>query len=164
MSDHPALDFQNLSEDQVIYILEHHHFKKLTPIEIWTILTSVDCFEKHSVKPCIGLSKQYLYKLLQPDGRLGKKSTRLAKYRVERNLAIGDLWLASKRARIEELTTLYTQTKDIDMKRKLLNDIKNEIGEEQWQAAIAKSGKTTVNVNVQDEIIKRLFEPNTPTD
>ena len=70
--------------------------------------------------------------------------------------ALLDEALANKRVRIKELTKLYHQDTNIEQKRKILRDIKDEVGESAWQEALEKSGKAQITLTLQDEM-KQYF-------
>ena len=71
---------------------------------------------------------------------------------------INDILFADKRSRIKELTKIINNP-DTAIKDKIaaLKAIKDEVGEDKYLEAIGKSGTTTTNINIQDELLKRLF-------
>jgi len=76
--------------------------------------------------------------------------------RIEWSNNLLEVPLAVKRTRIEELSKLYNNETNVDLKRKLLIAIRDEVGEEQWQKAVADSGKTVISLQ---EELKAFLTP-----
>lgn len=65
--------------------------------------------------------------------------------------------LATKRVRIEERAKLYEQTTNPELKRKILNDLQSETGEQDWMKAIEGSGNKTTNIlNIDSDILLQI--------
>lgn len=143
--------FNDISPEILKYIIVRHFIQGTKPGQLYQEITDPDAYEKYGIQPVVKMGKQYFYKYL----KVRIPMTTVEVTRVEWSNNLLEVPLAVKRTRIEELSKLYNNETNVDLKRKLLIAIKDEVGEEHWQKALEGSGKTTINLH--EEILKRLF-------
>lgn len=139
--------FKFLSDAQVRYIIIRRHIENEQIKQIHAELTDPNADVLYGVQPNPHIDLNYLYERIR---RIPNTTIEMVK--IEWLNGLLDEPLANKRIRIRELANLYRKTTDEDLKRKLLKDIKDEVGEEAWQAAIKESGNTTISLK---EILQR---------
>ncbi len=144
--------FQHLTDAHVRHIIIRYHIEGVRPATIHYELTHENSLVLYGFQPIPSLSMKYLYRRIP---RIPNTTVEMVKQ--EWLNALLDSALANKRVRIEELTKLYHQDTNIEQKRKILRDIKDEIGEEKWQEALEKSGKAQITLTLQDEM-KTFFD------
>lgn len=120
------------------------------PKKIFELITSEDYCDEYQLELFTG-KIDYLYKIYQKftDTQLKDAKEEWRKHFKEP--------LTEKEIRILERVKLYKDTKDPDTKRKILNDIADEVGEDKRLDAISKSG-SIVNISIAEEL-KNFLTP-----
>ena len=136
-----------LTPDHIKFLIVRYHIEKIRPQQIHSELTDPDCLALYGVLPIPSITIRYLYHRI---ARIPNTTIEMVK--AEWLNALMDVPLANKRVRLEELTKLYTKAIDVNTKRKILQDIKAEVGEDSWREAFAQSGKTTIKISLQEEM------------
>lgn len=69
-----------------------------------------------------------------------------------------DIPLAQKKVRILALCKIYNDSTNATVQARILDQIRVEVGEDRMLKAVADSGKTTVNVTLQEKTKERVQE------
>jgi len=140
--------FNNITNIMLRYIIIRHFIDGIKPGQLYDELTDENAYEKYGIIPVKQLSKNYFYKLLK--SRIPATTIEVVKIEWCNNLL--EVPLANKKRRLEELTKLFYKEEDTDKKRKLLKEIREEVGEDKFLDALKESGKTKIEVSLQDEM------------
>lgn len=155
MADKPIYNkFEKLTDIHIRHIIIRR-FKKIKPGKIFDELTDENAMVKYGFEPVVGLTIQYLYKRI---GRIPE--TTIAIVKQEYLNAISEVIFSHKRIRLEELTKLYLNSASEEFKRKCLKDLKEEVGEEALNDAIARSGNLTISDTQLKNIVVDLINKN----
>lgn len=153
----PSDGWRNINADQLHFILVEVHIEHTKPGKLFEKLTDPNAFEKYGIQPVLQLSKNYLYRLIQPDGRLGKNSINAQLFLTEWRAALADERLTHTRACIQELAKIVeSSTSSNRDKIEAIKAIRSMVGE--GDAAIKALEKSGVNVSItlQEEFKKFL--------
>lgn len=141
------MNIKPLHDDHIKYVVIRYYIEHAKIVDIYKELTDVsnldeDGTNQYHIKP-LKLSLHNFYK-------------RIHKFPKTTIQEIKDVWLqgilneplSNKRIRIKELTKAYHESTDPEFRRKLLKDIKEEVGEDSWQQALKESGNKPISVDL----------------
>jgi len=111
--------------------------------QCYDMLIDENALLKYDIPPILKLSKPYFYKFC----------TRFTADDIEKARKIWDReilheHLALKRSRVCALQDMFNKETSTEAKRRILKDIREEVGEESWQKAVKESGGSPVVNNI----------------
>jgi hypothetical protein len=140
-----------LKSEHIRYIIVRYHIEGIKPGQLLTELTDPEALEKYNIHPVPGLTLNYLYRKIP---RIKASTVETVKTTWLNGLL--DESLANKRVRIRELTSLYKNEGNSEIKRKILKDIKDEVGEDAWREAMKSSGVKIALSNIPEEQVQQI--------
>jgi esterase/lipase len=114
------------------------------------------------------IATEHDFKPLDRDTKIDNFYKRLANISKEVKDKIIEEWAknlspySQKKKQIDEAVSIYKNTTDANVKLKALRLIHDIVGEDKRLKALEKSG-STVNINFQDELLKRLLSTDEQT-
>ena len=119
---------------------------------IWRKMTSHTTMVDYGFPPYKG-TKNALYK------RVKRIPVEIVYQAQEAYLAeLRDIPLTQKKIRIFNLIKILKGTTDEKVKCQVLKQIKEEVGEEKYLEAIAKQGKTDINLTINQKVVDKVRE------